>query len=151
MGPTTVYNQDMEIPVKRFDNGLPLPSSEHRAAGIDLVCREDVEIPPHQIKLVPLNIAVAIPENYFLLVTVRSSTPIRKGLIFANSIGIVDPFFCGDKDEVVAELLNFTDKPVSVKKGELLTQALLIKNETIEWKEVPVLGNNGRGGYTVSS
>jgi dUTP pyrophosphatase len=137
----------MKLRIKRFDKTLPLPYAKPQAAGADLACREDMTIPAHTVKLVPVNIAVEVPDGYFLLLASRSSTPLKKGLMMANSIGIVDPFYNGDKDEILVQLLNFTDQPVEIKKGELLTQALLMKHESIEWEEVDTLGTDGYGGY----
>lgn len=137
----------MEIKVKRFDKSLKLPEYEKGAACFDLFCREAVTILPKEVKLVPLNIAVKIPENYALLIFVRSSTPMKKGLMLANSVGIVDPFYCGEKDEVLCELLNFTDSPVKIHKGEMFAQGMLVKSEVVNWKEVDQMGEKGLGGY----
>lgn len=137
----------MNIHIKRFDKTLQLPQADRRAVGFDLACREDITIPPHEVGLVPVNIAVAVPDGYFLLLAARSSTPLKKGLMLANGIGIIDPFYCGDKDEIKIQLLNFTDKPVDVKKGELLTQGLLVKHEAVNWEEVDSFGTDGHGGY----
>lgn len=141
------HNELMNIRIKRFDKSLPLPIAKPHATGADLACREDAVIAPHEVKLIPVNIAVEVPDGYFLLLASRSSTPLKKGLMMANSIGIVDPFYNGDKDEILVQLLNFTDQPVEIKKGELLTQALIIKHEPIEWQEVETLGTDGYGGY----
>ena len=139
----------MEIRIKRFDDALPLPEAEPHAAGFDLTCRESVTISPREIKLIPVNIAVEIPDGYFLLLAARSSTPLKKGLILANGIGIVDPFYRGDKDEIKVQLLNFSDEPVQVVKGELLTQGVIMKHESVTWKEVDSFGTDGHGGYWI--
>lgn len=141
----------MKIRIKRFDKTLPLPTAKPHAAGADIACREDTTIAPHEVKLVPINCAVEVPDGYFLMLASRSSTPLKKGLMMANSIGIVDPFFSGDKDEMLVQLLNFTDQPVEVTRGELLTQAILMKHEPIEWEEVETLGTDGYGGYKYKS
>lgn len=137
----------MKVRVKRFDKSLPLPQGDDNAAGFDLTCSEEVTISPHSVKPIKVNVAVEVPSGHFLLIAARSSTPLKKGLILANGIGIVDPFYSGDKDEIKVQLLNYTDTLVEVKSGELLTQALLIKNETIEWNEVDSFGHDGHGGY----
>lgn len=137
----------MKIRIKRFDKTIPLPVTKPHAAGIDLACREAVTIAPHEIKLISVNIAVEVPDGYFLLLASRSSTPLKKGLMMANSIGVVDPFYNGDEDEILVQLLNFTDQPVKIEKGEFLTQALIMKHEPIVWKEVDSLGSDGYGGY----
>ncbi|MFQ5676221.1 MAG: hypothetical protein ACE5G1_10020 [bacterium] len=65
----------MVIKIKRFDKSLPLPKyHSEQAACFDLVARETVEIPPHEVRLVPLNVAVDTPDGYFLLLAARSST-----------------------------------------------------------------------------
>ncbi len=139
----------MKIFVERFDKNLPLPKYDKKAACFDLTCREAVTIEPNGIKLVPANIAVQIPDGYTILIFARSSTPIKKGLMLANSVGVIDPFYCGDKDEVLIEFVNIKDEPVVVVKGELLAQGLLIKNEKIEWVEKNKFNEEGVGGYKV--
>lgn len=67
--------------------------------------------------------------------------------MLANGIGIVDPFYSGDEDEIKIQLLNFTDKPVKVVKGEALAQGVIVKREPVEWQEIETMGTNGHGGY----
>lgn len=141
----------MKIKTKRIDKSLPLPDYERGASCFDFVCRESVTIKPREIKLVPLNSVIKLPQGYTLLIFVRSSTPIRKGLILANSVGILDSFYCGDKDELVAEFLNITNKNVKVKRGEILVQGMLVKHETVEWEEVNKMEDKGMGGYESDS
>ena len=137
----------MELKVKRFDKSLPLPEYEKGAACFDLICREDAVIEPKEIKLVPANIAVKIPAGYALLIFIRSSTPMKKGLMLANGVAVGDPFYCGDKDEVLIEFWNFTGKAVNISKGEKLAQAMVIKSEMVTWNEVEQMGEEGVGGY----
>lgn len=139
----------MNVKVKRFDKSLPLPEYEPGAACFDLSCRESLIIPPQKVKLVPLNIAVKTPSGYALLVFVRSSTPMKKGLMAANSVGVIDPFYCGENDEVLIQLLNFTGQDVTVTKGEVLAQGMMIKTENVKWNEVDQMGEKGQGGYKI--
>lgn len=87
---------------KKQDKGM--------VAAFDFYCREGVIIPPREIRLVPANNAIAVPRDHFLLLSARSSTPWKKGLMLANGIAIIDPFYCGDKDEIKIMLFNITDK-----------------------------------------
>lgn len=137
----------MKLRIKRFDTNLPLPVAKEGAAGFDLSCRTSVTINPHEIGIVPVNLAVQVPAGYLLLIASRSSTPLKKGLLLANGIGIIDPFFCGDDDEMIVQLLNYTDKPVNVQKGELLTQAVLIKHQPVELQELTSFDSASYGGY----
>jgi deoxyuridine 5'-triphosphate nucleotidohydrolase len=149
----------MKIKIKRFDKTLPLPEAEEfehgtgqeydksMVAAFDFYCRESVVIPPHQINLVPINNAIAVPRDHFLLLSARSSTSWKKGLMLANGVGIIDPFYSGDKDEIRIQLYNITDKPVTIEKGEALAQGVIVKRESVEWIEVEAMGADGHGGY----
>jgi len=135
------------VKIKRFDKDIPLPAYKTKgAAAFDLCARNSVQIPPKELGYIPLNVAIETPPGCFLLVAPRSSTH-KKGLIMANSIGIGDPDFSGDADEYHAVYYNFTDKSVLVERGERIAQALIIKRETIRWKEVDKMENKTRGGW----
>lgn len=112
-----------------------------------MFCRETVTISPHTIKAVPQNFALKIPEGYALLIFSRSSTALRKGLMLSNSVGVVDPFYCGDKDENLAFLYNFTDEPVTVEAGDRIVQGMIIRTEPVTWDEVETMNDEGHGGY----
>lgn len=129
----------MQIPVKRFDKTIPLPLYNKRAACFDFKCRETVTIPPHEIKSIPQNIALQIPDGYTLLLFSRSSIPIRKGLMLANGVGVSDPYRDGDNDEHIAYFFNVTDKPVTIEAGDRIVQGMIVKTGQIEWSEVDVL------------
>lgn len=137
----------MKLKIKRVDKTLPLPEYEKGASCFDLVCRESVTIAPQEIKLVPTNVVIKLPPGYTMLLISRSSTPLKKGLMVANGVGVLDSFFSGDKDEIMIELFNFTNKDVEVVRGEHLAQGLVIKHEEVEWEEVEKMPNKGRGGY----
>lgn len=137
----------MNISIKRFDKDFPLPAPEKGAACFDLICRETVTIPSHTIKAIPQNVAIKIPEGYALLLFTRSSTPLRKGLMLANGVGVVDSFYCGDKDENLAFLFNITDKPVTVEAGDKIVQGMIVKSEPISWIEVDAMNDSGHRGY----
>lgn len=137
----------MELPIKRFDKKQPLPTPNGRAACFDFFCRETVTIPPGKMKPVPQNVAVQIPDGYAMLIFPRSSTALRKGLMLTNGVGVTDPFYCGDDDENLAFFLNVTDKPVTVEAGDRVVQGMIIKTESVTWKEMGSFNDNGHGGY----
>jgi dUTP pyrophosphatase len=137
----------MKIRIKRFEKDLPLP--EYRtagAAGFDLRARATVVIAPHAVGYVPLNVAVETPPDHFLLIAARASTH-KRGLMLANSVGIGDADFCGDDDEYQAALLNFTDKPVTVERGNRIAQGIFIPCTRAEWGEVDHMPSKTRGGF----
>lgn len=152
-----------KVKIKRFDKTLPLPEFDEsnpktgqrydksQVAGFDFFCRESVVIGPRELKLVAVNNAIQTPPGCFILLSLRSSTSWKKGLILANGVGIVDPFYNGDDDELRIQLYNITDKPVEVKKGETLAQGVIVRFEPVEWEEVETMGTAGHGGYKTDS
>lgn len=135
----------MKIKIKRFDKSLPLPAHQSTgAAAFDMTAREEVTIAPGAIGYVPLNIALEIPAGHFLLVAARGSTH-KKGIMMGNGIGIIDPDFSGDKDEVNAVCYNFTAQPVVVEKGFRIAQGTFVPVPAFEWEEVDELSNKNRG------
>jgi len=137
----------MKLRTKRFNKKIPLPRYEKMAAGFDFYCVKDTIIKPSEIKALPSNIVLEIPEGCALLVLPRSSTPSRHGLMMPHSIGLIDPFYRGDNDEIILQFYNFTKKAVKIKKGDKIAQGVLIKYEKVEFEEVDKLNKNGKGKW----
>ena len=137
----------MQIKIKRFDKSLPLPSYQTaKAAAMDLASRQTVTIEPGSVAQLPLNIALQIPEDYFVLIAARSSL-YKRGLSLANGIGIGDADYCGDGDEYRATVYNFTQQPVTINKGERVAQMIILKREVIDLTETEQLAQINRGGF----
>ncbi len=123
--------QPLQVTIKRVDTDLPLPTyATAGSVGFDLLCREDVRI----------------PEGYMLLLTLRSSTPRRKGLLIPNGVGIIDQDYCGEGDELKVQVFNFSDEAVTVKRGERIAQGIFVPVMRVTWDEVAEIGQ-GRGGF----
>jgi dUTP pyrophosphatase len=137
----------MKIKTRRIDKSLPLPTYEKKSACFDFICREGAVLAPREVKLVPSNAVIQVPEGYTILIFSRSSTPIRKGLTLANGVGVLDSVFSGHDDEIMIQFLNITDHEVEIEKGEILAQGMLIKHEAVEWEETDKFEEKGRGGY----
>src|SRR5690349_24209683 len=97
--------QLLQVTIKRIDTTLPLPTyATPGAVGFDLLCREDTEVAPRKQSLIPGNVIVRIPPGYMLLLTLRSSTPRRKGLLIPHGVGIIDQDYCGEGDELMVQV-----------------------------------------------
>ena len=83
----------------------------------------------------------------FLGVFARSSTPLRRGLMIANGVGVIDADYCGATDEVKIAVLNFTAEPVTVKMGDRIAQGILLPITRVEWDESAAPERNARGGF----
>ena len=137
----------MKIRIKRFDKEISLPEYHTEgAAGFDLRSLERVEVLPGKTAAVPLNVAMEIPEGYFLLLAARSSL-YKKGLTLINGVGIIDSDYRGDEDQIKAVLFNFTGNPVVVERDDRIVQGVLAPFIRAEWDEVDKMGNETRGGF----
>lgn len=137
----------MHIKIKRIEKELPLPKTHtQRAAAFDLYVRESTTVPAKGIAYVPLNNVIATPDGYFLMLAARSGLH-KRGLMLANGIGIIDPDFAGDNDELRGVVYNFTDTDVVVEKGDRLIQGCFIKVNDWSWEEVDTMPHKDRGAF----
>jgi dUTP pyrophosphatase len=137
----------VKLKIKRFDKKLPLPVHKtDGAVAVDLYSRLDVKIKPKEIAYIPMNVAIKIPDGYFILSAPRSSTH-KLGVMGINGVGIIDRDYCGNEDEYHFAAYNFTDKIVSIEKGTRLCQLLLIKCENFDFDEVDEMDEVSRGGF----
>lgn len=97
--------------------------------------------------LVRTGLVIEVPSGHCLAIFARSSTPLKRGLMVANGVGIVDPDYSGPNDEVMIQLLNFTDAEVQVQRGDRLAQGIILPVPRITWNEVTTLRDTTRGGF----
>jgi len=139
----------MKVSIKRIDFTLPLPKY-HTSGSVafDLYARVTITAKPFEPIVVPANIIVKVPSNYVLILASRSSTPKKKSLMIANSIGIIDQDYHGETDEIGVQVLNFSKKNVLIKKGERIAQAMLVKIAKVsEFVEANKMNSKSRGGF----
>jgi dUTP pyrophosphatase len=136
------------VRITRIHPDAVLPRHESAAAaGFDLAASVDMTIAPREVTLVPTGLVIAVPAGYFLGVFARSSTPLKRGLMVANGVGVVDSDYCGPTDEIKIEVFNFTDAPVQVRRGDRLAQGILIPYVRAEWTEAAAADAPSRGGF----
>jgi dUTP pyrophosphatase len=138
----------MRLKIKRLDVGVGLPEpATAGAAGFDLASAVDLDIPPRGIRLVGTGLVIAVPDGHFLGIFARSSTPLKRGLMVANGVGVVDADYCGPADEIKIQVLNVTDAPVHVRRGDRLAQGIMLPCPRVEWEEVAEMSVPTRGGF----
>ena len=138
----------MKVRIKRIDKSLPLPVYETAGSvGFDLLAREDIEIQPDEISLIPANVIVEVPKGYALILASRSSTPKRHGLIKPHGIGVIDNDYCGPDDELKIQVKNFRTEKVIIRRGEKIAQGLFVKTDQLDFEEVDEMGSVTRGGF----
>ena len=137
----------MNVRIRRVAD-VPLPRYETAsAAAFDFTAAEDVVVAPNGVGLVPTGLVVEVPAGMFLGIFARSSTPIKRGLMVANGVGVIDPDYCGPHDEVKIMVLNFTAEPVTVRRGDRIAQGMFLAAPRVAWEEVSGLRTESRGGF----
>ncbi len=121
---------------KGFENSninLPVRSTKN-SAGYDVEAAEDCVIPAfkpgQKPTLVKTGIKAYMESDEVLILANRSSNPGKKGLILANSIGVVDSDYYENPDNdghIMYAFFNFKAEDVEIKKGERIGQAIFQK------------------------
>ncbi len=138
----------MTLTITRLAPHVPLPAyGTSGAAAFDLAASADTVVPPHAIALVPTGLVVRVPEGHFLAILARSSTPLKRGLIVANGMGVVDSDYCGPADEVKIQVLNVTGEPVHVAAGDRIAQGMVLAAPRVTFVEATATDGPSRGGF----
>lgn len=138
----------MQIKIKRIEKDLPLPEYQTQGSvAFDLYSRKNMVIESKSLGFIPSNLIIKTPKGYMLVVVPRSSTPKRKGLSIPHGIGIIDQDYCGEEDELLVQVYNFTNDEVKIERGERIGQAVFVPIEKAEFHEVDQIADNSRGGF----
>lgn len=121
---------------KGFENaGINMPIRKTKySAGYDIEAAEDTVIPSFKKGMAPTLVKTGLKaymqDDEYLKLCNRSSNPKKKGLILANSIGVVDSDYYGNPDNdghIMFAFYNIKDEDTFIKKGEAIGQAIFEK------------------------
>lgn len=128
------------------EDSEPLTYVEGKSDWIDLRAAQEVTFEAGEFKLIPLGIAVKLPEGFEAHVAPRSSTFKHFGLLQVNGVGVVDSSYCGDHDEWFVPML--ATRPVTVHKGDRICQFRIMANQpALKFVPVEHLCGEDRGGF----
>lgn len=136
-----------KIRIKYFTDEIEkLDYIDGKSDWIDLRASEEVELKAGDFKLIPLGVAMQIPEGYEGHLAPRSSTFKTWGLIQTNSVGVIDCSYCGDDD--MWRMPVYATRDTVVHVNDRVAQFRIIENQPkIVFEEVESLGNENRGGF----
>ena len=158
----------MKIKLIKFNNNLILPTRAHyNDAGLDCYALEDITLRPNIITeftvqkvaynltaqsdiksaqvqfkthIIPLGFGLEVPDGYMATIRPRSSMN-AKGII--TQIGTIDS---GYRGEIKVVLINLTDRPILIFKGDKICQIVI--EPVILADLVEELNNDrGEGGF----
>ena len=136
-----------EIKVKYFVDGLDeLCYVAGKSDWIDLHTAEDVDMKAGEFRLIPLGVAIALPEGYEAHIAPRSSTFKHYGLLQTNSVGVVDGSYCGDNDQWYFPA--YATRDGHVDKNDRICQFRILRNQPpLHFERVEHLSGPDRGGF----
>lgn len=144
---------NIEVKVKKLKPDAIIPNiATIGSAGSDIrACLYDEEtgekvskivLQPNQCAKINTGLAFQLPKNHVMLIDVRSSSGIKKGLMLQNTIGVLDSDYTG---ECFLFFKNISDKPVDIEDGERVAQLLIFQYPTVNYVEVDSLDETERG------
>lgn len=126
-------------------SGFDLPRyATEFSAGMDVRAAVDapVTLAPLGRAVIPTGLYLEIPAGYEVQVRPRSGLAAKKGITVLNAPGTIDADYRG---EVGVILVNLSDQPFTVERGERVAQLVLAKFENAEWEEAGSLEESARG------
>jgi dUTP pyrophosphatase len=136
----------MQIKIKYFDNDIVKINKIEQGDWIDLRAAETIPINKDEFKLIPLGIAMELPQGYEAHVVPRSSTFKKWGIIETNSMGVIDESYKGDNDQWFFPAYALRD--TLIEKNDRICQFRIVeKMPEVEFVEVDKLENDDRGGH----
>lgn len=136
----------MKIKIKYFNKDLPKVNKLSQGDWIDLRAAKTIEIKKDEFKLIPLGIAMELPQGYEAHVVPRSSTFKNFGIIETNSMGVIDESYKGDNDQWFFPAYALRD--TTIEFGERICQfRIMEKMPEVEFVEVLTMNNEDRGGH----
>ena len=134
------------IRIKYFSDEIErLRYIDGKSDWIDLRASERIELKKGDYKLIPLGVAMQLPEGYEAHVVPRSSTFKTYGVIQTNSCGVIDGSYCGDED--IWKMPVYATRDTVIEKNDRICQFRIMKNQPkILFEETKKLNNQNRGG-----
>ena len=134
---------------------LPIRKTKY-SAGYDIESAEDVVVPSFKKgtnpTLIKTGLKAYMQDDEMLLLYNRSSNPKKKGLILANSVGVVDKDYYGNSDNdghIMFAFYNIKEEDIEIKKGEVIGQGIFQKylvtdNDSAEGERMGGFGSTNK-------
>lgn len=140
-----------EIIEEYKDKGINMPVRSTRfAAAYDVQAAENVVIPPFELgakpTLIPTGLKAYCMDDEFYMLLNRSSGP-KKGLIMANSVGIIDKdYYNNESNEghFYFQYYNIKSEEITIHKGDVIGQVIFQKYLLVDSDNAT---GNRKGGF----
>ena len=130
----------MKIKIKKLKEDIKMPQYALPGdVGMDLFSMEDAVIPPGGHQQFYHGFALEFPIGYAAIVKDKSSFAMA-GLHTTGGV-----FDAGFRGEYNTHLVNLSEKPYAVEKGDKVAQLLILPVEIVELEEASELSSSTRG------
>lgn len=148
-----IIERRFEVVSAYQDRNIQLPTRKTRAsAGYDICAAETVTVEPGKVALIPTGLKAKFPEDEVLLLSLRSSVGIKRGLLMPNAPAVIDADYYNNPDNeghIHIAVLNYTDKPVTINAGERIAQGIFVEYWTVDNDKVDAVRTGGFGSTGV--
>lgn len=134
-------DKDIHLPIRKTKN----------SAGYDVESAEDIIIPAYKRgqkpTLIPTGLKAYCQEDEFYMLVNRSSGP-KKGLVMANSIGIIDADYYENESNdghFYFQYWNVLEQDIEIKKGDIIGQVIFQKYLTVNDDQADGVRTGGFG------
>lgn len=136
-----------QIKIKYFSNEIEkLTYIDGKSDWIDLRAAKEMELKAGDYAMIPLGVAMKLPQGYEAHIVPRSSTYKNFGLIQTNHMGVVDESYCGDNDQWHMPVYAMRDTVIHV--NDRICQFRIMEHQPkIVFEEVEKLTSPDRGGF----
>ena len=136
-----------KIKIKYFTEAIDhLKYVDGKSDWIDMRASKEVVLHEGEFALIPLGVAMELPNGYEAHLVPRSSTFKNWGIIQTNSIGIIDCSYCGDND--MWRMPVYATRDTVIHVNDRIAQFRIVENQPkIEFEQVDHLHERNRGGF----
>ncbi|MCC8081834.1 MAG: dUTP diphosphatase [Lachnospiraceae bacterium] len=136
-----------KIKIKYFSDRIDrLKYIDGKSDWIDLRASETIVLKAGESALIPLGVAMELPEGYEAHIVPRSSTFKNYGILQTNSCGVIDGSYCGDED--MWRMPVYATRDTVIRENDRICQFRIMENQPeIVFDEVSFLSNDSRGGF----
>jgi len=139
-------NKPKELKIKYINKDITEIKQIDKGDWIDLRASKTIGIKQGEFALIPLGVAMQLPNGYEAHVVPRSSTFKTYGIIQTNSKGIIDESYCGDNDEW--KMPVYATRNTVINFNERICQFRIVKKmPKLNIIKVDNLDNDDRGGF----
>lgn len=118
-------------PIAGYEGQVRLPERKTGlSAGYDLEAAADLTIEPGKVALVPTGLKAYMEPGDVLILAIRSSQAVKRQLMLANGIGVIDADYVDNPDNeghIMVAIANLSSEPALIQKGERVAQAIFTR------------------------